>query len=93
MTRPRRDDPLAEAVKKREAREKQAREEGERSPWENLAMIGSIAWQIVLPPLLGAAIGRWVDDLTGHSVLYSAAGIIAGVDFGFWTACCRTPRK
>lgn len=93
MTRPKRPDPLAEAVKKRERREAQAREEGEHAPWENLAAIGSLAWVVVVPTLLGVLLGRWLDRVTGHLVLFSALGIVGGVALGFWMACCRPWRR
>jgi ATP synthase protein I len=91
--RPKKSDPLEEAVKKRERREAQAREEGEQSPWQNLVMIGSLAWQIVVPTLLGVLLGRWLDRLTGEPVLFSAVGIVVGVALGFWMACCRAGRR
>ncbi|WP_102225649.1 AtpZ/AtpI family protein [Acidimangrovimonas sediminis] len=93
MTRPRKPDPLAEAVRKRERRAAQAREEGQHSPWENLAVIGSLAWQVLVPTLLGVFIGRWLDRVTGHPVLFSALGIVVGVALGFFMACCQPWRR
>ncbi len=90
---PRKPDPLTEAVRKRERRAAEARESGERSGWQNLAVIGTLAWQVLLPTLLGILLGRWLDRLTGHPVLFSALGIIGGVALGFWMAFYLWGRK
>lgn len=78
--------PLADAVDTRRRRAERARAEGERTPWENVALIGALAWQIVVPTLIGTALGRWLDGLSGHRVLFSALGIVTGVSLGFWSA-------
>ena len=91
--RPRKPDPLQEAVKKRERREAALRAEGTRAPWQNVALIGSLAWLVVVPMLGGVLLGRWLDRVTGHLVLFSAVGIVLGVGFGFWMAWQRASRE
>ncbi|MBI1219537.1 MAG: hypothetical protein GC186_13420 [Rhodobacteraceae bacterium] len=91
--RPKKIDPLQEAVKKRERREEQARAEGQRAPWQNVALIGSLAWLVVVPILGGVLLGRWLDRLTGHLVLWSALGIVLGAGLGFWMAWQRANRE
>jgi ATP synthase protein I len=91
--RPPKPDPLQEAVTQREQREAEFRAEGDRAPWQNIALIGSLAWLVVVPILGGVLLGRWLDRLTGHLVLFSAVGIVLGAGFGFWMAWQRANRE
>ncbi len=49
-----------------------------------LAMMGRFGWTIVLPILLGAFIGRWLDRTFNTGVFWSAALVFAGAALGFW---------
>lgn len=91
--RPEKTDPLTEAVRRRRRRVEEARSEGEQMPWQSVGLIGSLAWQIIVPTLIGIALGRWIDTLTGRQVLFSAIGIVAGVSLGFWLAWRQANRK
>ncbi|MBK5246187.1 MAG: AtpZ/AtpI family protein [Peptostreptococcaceae bacterium] len=59
-----------------------ARRENKAPVWFGLGMMGMIGWSIVLPTLLGIALGRWLD--VNHSGSYSwtlmllAAGLALG---------------
>lgn len=85
MTRERLDRGVA---RRREGRAR-GRREGERSLAQNLAMIGSLGWLVVLPALGGALLGRWIDRRAGGGLTFSAAMLFAGLALGCWLAWRR----
>jgi ATP synthase protein I len=73
---------LGQAVRKRQERRELWRREGERSLGQNLAMIGTLGWTIVVPTLLGVFAGRWLDR-TFHSGSFWTLGLlVAGLALG-----------
>ncbi|OIQ76270.1 putative F0F1-ATPase subunit [mine drainage metagenome] len=50
--------------------------------WFGLGMMGLVGWSVVVPTLLGAAIGLWLDrsNLGGHS--WTLALLVAGLTLG-----------
>lgn len=73
---------MKNAVVERRRREEQWEKEGERSIWQNLSMIGALGWLIVVPMLLGAFLGRWLDDLFETGVFFSGSLIFLGACLG-----------
>jgi ATP synthase protein I len=49
---------------------------------QNLAIVGTLGWLLVVPPLLGALAGRWLDRRYGTGVFWSASLIFVGVVAG-----------
>jgi ATP synthase protein I len=80
---------MQEAVRLRSERSARWKKEGERPLWKNLSMIGALGWLIVVPTLLGALAGRWLDQLLGTGVTFSGALIFAGICIGFYLAWHR----
>lgn len=74
------------AVRRRLARLKRAREEGEPSFSRQLAQIGVLGWIIVTPALVGLFGGRWIDRHLHSGIFWSAALLILGITLGFWSA-------
>ena len=73
---------MASAVQKhRERRERSARQ-GPRALLRNLGLVGALGWQLVLPPLGGALLGRWLDRRFGAGVFWSATLIFVGAAAG-----------
>lgn len=54
--------------------------------WFGLGMMGLIGWSVVVPTLLGAALGQWIDGqhIGGHS--WTLALLVAGLLLGCWNA-------
>lgn len=50
----------------------------------HLAMLGSLGWLLVTPPLLGAFVGRWLDRMLRSGVFWSASLIVLGAALGLW---------
>jgi ATP synthase protein I len=54
-----------------------------RSPvWQGLGMLGLIGWSVCLPTLLGAAIGRWLDEHHRGAHTWTLALLVAGLCLG-----------
>jgi ATP synthase protein I len=84
---------MAHAVRLRESRSEKWKEEGERSLWQNLAMVGALGWLIVTPTLLGILLGRWLDSLFGSGITFTGALIVLGVAFGSYLAWQRINKE
>ena len=80
---------MRRAVRLREQRRKRWEEEGERSLWQNLSMVGALGWLIVTPTLLGVLIGRWLDGLFETGIFFSGALIFLGITMGCYLAWQR----
>jgi len=78
-------DGMAAAVHKQEERQKRWRSEGEPSVVRFVGQIGVLGWIIVGPTLVGLFIGRWLDRSLGTGIFWSAALLVLGVAFGFWS--------
>jgi ATP synthase protein I len=56
---------------------------GVRSPvWQGLGMLGLIGWSVCLPTLLGAWLGRWLDEYHPGAHAWTLALLIAGLCLG-----------
>lgn len=75
---------LVEAVRQRAERRRRAR----RLPSfaRNFGQIGVLGWQIVVPALIGLAIGRWLDHRLASSIFWTAPLLILGTGLGCWSA-------
>jgi ATP synthase protein I len=73
---------LGEAVRKREERRALWQREGERSIGQNLAMIGTLGWTIVVPTLLGIFAGRWLDRTFDSGIFWTLGLLVAGLAAG-----------
>jgi len=77
---------LYRSVETRAERKARWEREGERPLWRNLSMIGALGWLIVTPTILGALIGRWLDQAYGQGVFWTGSLIFAGAAIGFYLA-------
>jgi ATP synthase protein I len=71
----------------REVNEKAARKlKARRNPtpgvWSGLGMMGLIGWSVVVPTLLGTALGIWLDDLQPGSHSWTLMLLVAGLSVG-----------
>jgi ATP synthase protein I len=63
-------------------RKLKARGDNPQDVWSGLGMMGLIGWSVVVPTLLGAALGHWLDEHYpgGHS--WTLALLVAGLAIG-----------
>ena len=52
---------LSQEVGAKAARKLKARRNSAQGVWFGLGMMGLIGWSVVIPTLLGAALGIWLD--------------------------------
>ena len=78
-----------EEVGRKEERKLQARRERERGIWFGLGMFGLIGWSIMIPTLIGVAIGVWIDTRWPSRISWTLICLLIGVILGclnawFW---------
>lgn len=83
---PEEQDPLVKGVRLRVERRNRWLRDGEPSVGRHLAQIGVLGWIIVVPMLLGALLGRWLDARHGSGVFWTAPLLLAGLALGCWSA-------
>ena len=54
--------------------------------WFGLGMMGLIGWSVVVPTLLGAACGSWLDNRHPGSHSWTLALLVAGLMIGCFNA-------
>ncbi len=77
---------ISEKVRAKEARKIKARREKDRGLWFGLGMFGLVGWSVVIPTLIGTAIGVWLDKLLQDSYSWTLMGLAAGVIAGCFNA-------
>jgi ATP synthase protein I len=73
------------------ARKLKARRNSTQGVWFGLGMMGLIGWSVVVPTLLGAALGVWLDKHYPGGRSWTLALLVAGLTIGclnawFWVA-------
>jgi ATP synthase protein I len=79
-------DRVEHAAQQAARRERAGREEPEPSLGARLGQIGILGWTIVVPTLLGLALGHWLDRYFGTRVFFSAPLLMVGAGVGLWSA-------
>lgn len=77
-------DRLIESVRRQAARRERARREGEPSFARHLAQVGVLGWTIVIPTLVGAFLGRWLDQRFAAGIFWTGALLVLGLAAGCW---------
>jgi ATP synthase protein I len=82
---------IEETVFSREVSAQAARKlKAQRNPtpgvWNGLGTMGLIGWSVVIPTLIGAAIGNWLDNHHPGSHSWTLALLVAGLSIGCLTA-------
>ena len=75
-------DRWAGQVARQAARKLQTRRAGAPGVWSGLGMMGLVGWSVVVPTLLGAALGRWLDDRQPGTHSWTLALLVAGLALG-----------
>lgn len=70
----------------RAARKLKARRNPTPGVWFGLGMMGLIGWSVVVPTLLGAALGIWLDKHHPGSHPWTLALLVAGLALGCFNA-------
>jgi ATP synthase protein I len=73
---------FAEQVGSKAARKIKARRHSTRGVWLGLGMMGLVGWSVVVPTLLGAALGAWLDEHHPGKHAWTLALLVAGLAIG-----------
>ena len=73
---------LAAQVGAKAARKLKARRKANPVVWTGLGMMGLIGWSVVVPTLLGAGIGVWLDEHHPGKHAWTLALLMAGLALG-----------
>lgn len=73
---------LADEIGGKAARKLKARRRGDSGVWFGLGMMGLIGWSVVVPTLLGAALGIWLDAHHPGNHSWALALLVAGLVLG-----------
>ena len=79
-------DGLVEGARRQSERHRRWLAEGEAGVGRRLAQIGVLGWMIVVPMLLGVALGRWLDNMRHTGVFWTAPLLMIGLALGCWSA-------
>ncbi len=90
--RPSKNEPtFAGQVGAKATRKLKARRNSTHGVWFGLGMMGLIGWSVVIPTLLGAALGIWLDKNDPGGRSWTLALLVAGLTIGclnawFWVS-------
>jgi ATP synthase protein I len=73
---------LSQEVGAKAARKLKARRHSAQGVWFGLGMMGLIGWSVVIPTLLGAALGLWLDQHHPGKHAWTLALLVAGLAIG-----------
>ncbi len=73
---------LAAQVGAKAARKLKARRKAKPVVWSGLGMMGLIGWSVVVPTLLGAGLGVWMDEHHPGKHAWTLALLMAGLALG-----------
>ena len=73
---------LADQVGAQAARKLKARRDGAPGVFFGLGMMGLVGWSVVVPTLLGAALGLWLDRHHPGTHSWTLALMVAGLTIG-----------
>ena len=76
---------LAGEVGAKAARKLKARK-STQGVWFGLGMMGLVGWSVVVPTLLGAALGIWLDNHHPGQVSWTLTLLVIGLVIGCFTA-------
>jgi ATP synthase protein I len=73
---------LSGEVGRKEERLLRVRRSPVQSVWAGFGFFGLIGWSIVVPTLIGAALGRWLDNTHPGGRNWTLALLVAGLSLG-----------
>lgn len=77
---------FATRIGNKAARKLKAKRNSTSGVWFGLGMMGLVGWAIVVPTLLGAAIGVWLDKHYPSEHSWTLALLVAGLTLGCFNA-------
>lgn len=82
------DPDLIDPIRRAQHDQERAVAEKRRGAGATLVLIGTLGWMIVLPPLAGLFLGRWLDR-QGDGHFWTLSLLFTGIFIGCWAAWRR----
>lgn len=73
---------LSASVKRKAARKLRVQREGKPAVWSGLSMFGLVGWSVVVPTIVGAILGTWLDRHHPGPHAWTLALLVAGLVVG-----------
>ncbi len=73
---------FSQQIEQKEKRKLKGLKDQKSSVWFGLGMMGMVGWSVVVPALLGAALGIWLDKNHAQSFSWTLTLLIAGLLIG-----------
>ena len=64
----------------------------ENTVWSSIAILGTIGWSVVVPTLVGIAVGVWLDNRSPGRISWALTLMLAGLVLGSLNAWLRIRR-
>jgi ATP synthase protein I len=83
-------------VSMKEARKLKAINGNKQSVWKGLGVFGMIGWSIVVPGILGAILGKWLDEKYHQAFSWTLTLLLSGLVMGCivaWTWIDKEDKK
>ncbi len=77
---------LSDRIGAQATRKLKARRDTTRGVWSGLGMMGLVGWSVVIPTLLGATLGLWLDNRDPSDHPWTLALLVAGLCIGCFNA-------
>ncbi|MBM9511895.1 AtpZ/AtpI family protein [Desulfogranum marinum] len=78
--------PFIQEVGRKAKNKLKAQRKTTRNVWFGLGMMGLVGWSVVVPTLLGAALGIWLDGRHASSHSWTLMLLIIGLGLGCFNA-------
>lgn len=69
-------------VKEVRRQAERARRGRQMSFWQGLGLVGAVGWMVVLPALIGAFVGRWLDQRFEKGIFWTLSLLVIGLILG-----------
>ena len=77
---------FTEKIRRKEKRKLQARDKEKKSVWFGLGAFGVIGWMVMIPTLIGLAVGIWLDISFEDRISWTITFLMIGVFLGCFNA-------
>jgi ATP synthase protein I len=79
-------DRFSDRVDRKQRRKRAARQHRHEGMWFGIGMFGLVGWSVVVPTLIGVALGMWIDATWPSQYSWTLMMLFAGVVAGCFNA-------
>ncbi len=90
MSEPPPEDPFITEVRRQAERRRQSRT---LTFWQGVRLVTAVGWMVSLPSVLGALLGRWLDDEWASGIFWTLLLLVLGLVAGCASAVRQVQRS